>query len=184
VGELVAKGPMIMKGYYKNEKATAEVLQDGWLYTGDLGLVDDDGYFYITGRKKNLIVTPGGKNVYPEEVEYALNKSPFILESLALGQPVESSGGEEIKAMIVPDLEYFDARAEEKGLTLDEEYIEKTITLEVTRQCEQLADYKRVKYIVLRDEDFEKTSTRKIKRYLYEHKPMKVPSGKKKGEKK
>ena len=184
VGEFVAKGPMIMKGYYKNEKATAEVLQDGWLYTGDLGLVDDDGYFYITGRKKNLIVTPGGKNVYPEEVEYALNKSPFILESLVSGQPVESSGGEEIKAMIVPDLEYFDARVEEKGLTLDEEYIEKTIKLEVARQCEQLADYKRVKYIVLRDEDFEKTSTRKIKRYLYEHKPMKVPSGKKKGEKK
>jgi len=181
IGELVAKGPMIMKGYYKNEKATAEVLQDGWLYTGDLGRVDADGYFYITGRKKNLIVTPGGKNVYPEEVEYVLNKSPFILESLVLGQPIESSGGEEIKAMIVPDLEYFDARAEEKGLTLDEGYIEKTMKLEVARQCEQLADYKRVKYVVLRDEDFEKTSTRKIKRYLYEHKPMKVPSGKKKG---
>jgi len=86
--------------------------------------------------------------------------------------------------MIVPDLEYFDARVEEKGLILDEEYIEKTIKLEVARQCEQLADYKRVKYVILRDEDFEKTSTRKVKRYLYEHKPMKVPSGKKKGEKK
>ena len=99
-----------------------------------------------------------------------------------LGRPnAASGGGEEIEAIIVPDLEYFSARADEKAITLTEEYIGKTIRLEVSRQCEQLADYKRVKYVILRDEDFEKTSTRKIKRYLYEHKPMRVPAGKNKG---
>ena len=182
IGELVARGPMVMQGYYKNDAATADAIIDGWLHTGDLGHVDKDGYFYITGRKKNLIVTPGGKNVYPEEVEIVLNASPYILESLVLGRPnAASGGGEEIEAIIVPDLEYFSARADEKAITLTEEYIGKTIRLEVSRQCEQLADYKRVKYVILRDEDFEKTSTRKIKRYLYEHKPMRVPAGKNKG---
>jgi long-chain acyl-CoA synthetase len=179
VGEIIARGPMVMKGYYKNEKATAGTIKDGWLYTGDLGRVDNDGYFYITGRKKNVIVTPGGKNVYPEEIELALNNSPFILESLVLGRPLPH-GGEEIEAILVPDLEYFGARAEEKGITLHESHIAKTIKLEVAKQCEPLADYKRVKYVVIRDEGFEKTSTRKIKRYLYEHKVMTVPGSKNK----
>jgi len=182
VGELIAKGSMIMKGYYKNEKATAETIKDGWLYTGDLGFVDSEGFYFITGRKKNLIVTPGGKNVYPEEVEIALSASPYILEALVLGRPIEGSGGgEAIEAIIVPDLDFFGARAEEKGITLSEIHIEQTIKLEVAKQCEHLADYKRVKYITLRAEDFEKTSTRKIKRYLYEHRSMAVPKSKNKG---
>jgi len=182
VGEIAARGPMIMKGYFKNEKATAEVLKDGWLHTGDLGRVDSEGFYYITGRKKNLIVTPGGKNVYPEEIEIALSASPYILEALVLGRMVEGSGGgEAIEAIIVPDLDYFGARAEEKGITLSEIHIEQTIKLEVAKQSEHLADYKRVKYIKLRDEDFERTSTRKIKRYLYEHKPIAVPKRKNKG---
>jgi long-chain acyl-CoA synthetase len=180
IGEIIAKGPMVMKGYYKNPQATAEVLKDDWLYTGDLGWVDNEGFYYITGRLKNVIITPGGKNVYPEEIEFALNKSPFILESLVLGRPIENGGGEEIEAIIVPNLEYFSARAAEKEIELNEMNIEKTIKLEVSRQCQELADYKRVKYVVIRDEDFEKTSTRKIKRYLYSHKELKVPSGQKK----
>jgi len=179
IGEIIASGPMIMMGYYKNPKATAEVLKDGWLFTGDLGWMDDDGYYYIAGRSKNVIVTPGGKNVYPEEVEFALNKSPYILESLVLGRPVE--GGEEIEAIIVPDLEYFSARAQEKGIELNEINIEKTIRLEVAKQGEELADFKRVKYVMIREEAFEKTSTRKIKRYLYYNKPMKLSAGQKKG---
>jgi long-chain acyl-CoA synthetase len=181
IGELIAKGPMIMKGYYKNDRATSETVIEGWLHTGDLARVDSDGYYYITGRKKNLIVTPGGKNVYPEEVEIALNNSPYILESLVRGRTLPS-GGEEIEAIIVPDLDYFGLRAEEKGISLSEMHIEQTIKLEVAKQSEQLADYKRVKYVTLRDEDFEKTSTKKIKRYLYEHKPMAVPGGKDKDE--
>lgn len=181
VGELIAKGPMVMKGYYKNDKATQQTIKDGWLYTGDLAKVDNDGYYYITGRKKNLIVTPGGKNVYPEEIEIALNASPFIMESLVRGRPLPGSRGDEIEAIIVVDLEYFCSRAEEKGIDINETYIEKTIKLEVAKQCEQLSDYKRVKYIMLRNEDFEKTSTRKIKRYLYEDKPLMVWQAKDKG---
>lgn len=178
VGEIVACGPMIMKGYYNNDKATSEILKDGWLYTGDLGWVDDEGYYYITGRLKNLIVTTGGKNVYPEEVESVLNKSPYILESLVLGRPFEDlKRGEEIEAIVVPDLEYFSDRAAEKKVTLTEKYIEDTIKLEVARQCELLSNYKRVKYVTIREEDFEKTSTKKIKRYLYHHKRVTVPTG-------
>jgi long-chain acyl-CoA synthetase len=180
IGEIIAKGPMVMKGYYKNPEATSAVLKDGWLYTGDLGWGDSDGYYYIAGRLKNVIVTSGGKNVYPEEIEFVLNKSPFILESLVLGRPLESGGGEEIEAIIVPDMEYFSARAAEKEIELNEMNIEKTIKLEVSKACQELADYKRVKYVVMRNSDFEKTSTRKIKRYLYYHKELKVPSGQKK----
>ena len=77
IGQIIAKGPMIMKGYFNNPEATAEVLKDGWLYTGDSGWVDEDGFYYIAGRVKNVIVTPAGKNVYPEEIEYELNKSPY-----------------------------------------------------------------------------------------------------------
>jgi long-chain acyl-CoA synthetase len=180
IGEIIAKGPMIMKGYYKNPEATAEVLKDGWLYTGDLGWVDSEGFYYIAGRSKNVIVTAGGKNVYPEEIEFALNRSPFILESLVIGRPLESGGGEEIEAIIVPDMEYFSARAAEKEIELNEMNIEKTIKLEVSKQCLELADYKRVKYVVLRSSELEKTSTRKIKRFLYNNKELKVPSGQKK----
>jgi long-chain acyl-CoA synthetase len=180
IGEIVAKGPMVMKGYYKNPEATAAVLKDGWLYTGDLGWVDSEGFYYIAGRLKNVIVTPGGKNVYPEEIEFVLNKSPFILESLVLGRPLESGGGEEIEAIIVPDMEYFSARAAEKEIELNETSIEKTIKLEVSQQSQELADYKRIKYVVIRNSDFEKTSTRKIKRFLYYHKELKVPPGQKK----
>lgn len=180
IGELIARGPMIMKGYYKNEKATNETIKDGWLYTGDLARVDSDGYYFITGRAKNLIVTPGGKNVYPEEVEAGINNSPYILESLVLGRSLPS-GGEEIEAIIVPDLDYFGLRAEEKGIALTETHIEQTIKLEVSKQCELLADYKRVKYVEIRSEDFEKTSTKKIKRYLYKHKQMTINGGESKG---
>jgi long-chain acyl-CoA synthetase len=177
IGEIIAKGPMVMQGYYKNPQATAEVLDNGWLKTGDLGWVNDEGFYFITGRLKNVVVTPGGKNVYPEEIEFVLNNSPFILESLVLGRPLEGGGGEEIEAIIVPDLEYFSARAAEKNINLSEQNIEKTIKLEVAKACTELADYKRVKYVIIRDEVFEKTSTRKIKRYLYSHKELKMPPG-------
>ncbi len=107
IGQIIAKGPMIMQGYFNNPEATKEVLKDGWLYTGDSGWVDEDGFYYIAGRLKNVIVTPAGKNVYPEEIEYELNKSPYILESLVIGRPMEGTRGEEIEAVVVPDYEYF-----------------------------------------------------------------------------
>ncbi len=167
IGHILARGPMIMKGYYKNQKATDEVIKDGWLYTGDSGYVDDEGYYYITGRLKNVMVTPAGKNVYPEEIEAELNKSPYILESLVKGRPLQGTRGDEIEAVIVPDYEYFDTVAAERGTKFGQEEIEKTIKKEVRERCSMLADFKRVKYVGIRVEEFEKTSTKKIKRYLF-----------------
>jgi long-chain acyl-CoA synthetase len=181
IGEIVARGPMVMQGYYKNPQASAEVLREGWLYTGDLGWVDKKGFHYIAGRLKNVIVTPGGKNVYPEEVEYVLNQSPFVLESLVLGRQAAGSGGEDVGAIIVPNLEYFNEHAATNGIELDDKTIENTIKQEVGRISHELADYKRVKYIKIRHEDFEKTSTKKIKRYLYAHRELILSTDQKSG---
>lgn len=85
VGEILVKGPNVMLGYYKDEDGTAKVLKDGWFHTGDLGRVDDDGWLYITGRLKTVIVTQNGKNIYPEEIEHYLNENPLISESLVTG---------------------------------------------------------------------------------------------------
>jgi len=163
VGELCFKGPMVMKGYYENPEATkASFTEDGFLKTGDLGYIDEKGYIYVCGRAKNVIVTPAGKNVYPEEVEFELNKSPYILESLVFGYPVR--GGEEVWAVIVPDYEAIDADFEGKHLT--EKDIEELIAKEVKACMSKLAMFKRVKRFIIRDEELPKTTTRKIKRHL------------------
>ncbi len=179
IGELVVRGAMVMKGYYNNPKATAEVLRDGYFHTGDSGCVDEEGYYYVAGRIKDVIVTAAGKNVYPEEVEFALAKSPYILETLVLGRAAEEATPkrvrrEEVWAIVVPDYEYFDQIAQERGIAFDEAKIEATIKEEVSKRCAEIADYKRVKYFTIREEEFEKTSTRKIKRYLFRHPPVAV----------
>ncbi len=174
VGEIAARGDVVMPGYYNNEKATKEVLKEGWFLTGDSGYVDKDGYYYVVGRLKSVIVTRAGKNVYPEEIENELDKSPFILESLVLGRPTSDGKGEEPFAIIVPDYDYFDQAAEKEGVTFDQEKIEKTIKTEIVKCCSEIADYKRVKGFKIREEEFEKTTTRKIKRYLYDHKVVKL----------
>ncbi len=167
IGHIIARGPMIMKGYYRNQEATDEIFKDGWLYTGDSGWVDDDGFYYIAGRLKNVIVTPAGKNVYPEEIEAVLNISPYILESLVMGRPLRGTRGEEIQAVLVPDFEYFDTLAAERDKKFTQKEIEATIKSEINKCCSTLADFKKVKYIQIREEEFEKTSTKKIKRYLF-----------------
>ncbi len=164
VGELAFKGPMVMKGYYKNKQATEEVLdREGWLRTGDLGYMDESGYIYICGRAKDLIVTPAGKNVYPEEIEAELNRSPFILESMVYGKPTKT-GGEIVEALIVPDFETIGEHVGRKNLT--DEYINSLVAKEVKRVNQQMASYKRIKGFTLREEELPKTSTRKIKRHL------------------
>ncbi len=179
IGELVVRGAMVMKGYYNNPKATAEVLRDGYFHTGDSGWVDEEGYYYVAGRIKDVIVTAAGKNVYPEEVEFALAKSPYILETLVLRRAAEEATPkrvrrEQVWAIVVPDYEYFDQIAQERGIAFDEAKIEATIKEEVSKRCAEIADYKRVKYFTIREEEFEKTSTRKIKRYLFRHPPVAV----------
>lgn len=163
VGELAFRGPMVMKGYYKNDKATKQVLtEDGWLLTGDLGWVDRQGYCYISGRGKNLIVTSAGKNVYPEELESILVESPYILEAMVYGKPLPT-GGEEVRAIIVPDYETI-GQHYKKGLA--EQEIRRLISKDVKRVNQNLSSYKRIKGFLIRDEEFPKTSTRKIKRHL------------------
>ncbi|ORJ63581.1 AMP-dependent synthetase/ligase [Geothermobacter hydrogeniphilus] len=167
VGEIVVKGPNVMQGYYKRPEATAEVLQDGWYRTGDLGKLED-GYLSICGRCKNLIVTPNGKNVYPEEVENELLKSPYIAEVMVYGHKV-SQTAEEVYAVIFPDQEQLDNyQRQQKKPRMSPAEVEALIRGEVLKAGKQLADYKRVKKFTLREDEFPKTTTRKIKRYVVE----------------
>lgn len=163
--EIVVRGPGVMKGYFRNQAATQETLKDGWLHTGDLGYFDKQGFLHISGRQKSVIVTPNGKNVYPEEIESLLLQSPFILESLVWGGPDENPSKTEVQAILVPDTEAFDK--EFGPSAYDETKINEVISGEVRRLSKELARFKRIRKFILRDEEFEKTTTRKIKRYLY-----------------
>ncbi len=168
VGEILVKGPNVMQGYYNRPKATAEAIVDGWYHTGDLGHLDDDGFLSIRGRMKNLIVTPNGKNVYPEEVENELLKCPFIAEVMVYGHKL-SDTAEEVHAIIYPDQEALDAYVKDTDKqSMSETDVEELIRREVLEAGKRLADYKRVKRFTLRDDEFPKTTTRKIKRYVVE----------------
>lgn len=164
-GEIWAKGPNVMLGYYKNEKATADTFENGWFKTGDIGFFDEEGFLHINGRKKNVIISKSGKNVFPEEVEDVLNRSPFILESLVSGEE-DSKQGEIISAQIVADAEAFIELAEAKGIKINDELLNKTITEEVDKANKQLAAHKQIKKFYIKEKEFEKTTTQKIKRYL------------------
>ncbi|MDD2898268.1 MAG: AMP-binding protein [Desulfuromonadaceae bacterium] len=168
VGEIIVKGPNVMQGYYKNPQATAEVLSDGWYRTGDLGFLSNDGFLTISGRVKNLIVTPNGKNVYPEEVENELLKSQFIAEVMVYGHKV-GTASEEIHAIIYPNQEALDTRCTANGnCPMSEADVEALLRIEVQNACKSLADYKRVRKFTIREDEFPKTTTRKIKRFAVE----------------
>ncbi len=168
IGEIVVRGPNVMQGYYKNEEATQEVLKEGWFYTGDLGRMDGDGFLYVTGRKKSLIVTKGGKNICPEEIEEELLKSPFVKEALVLAKIHPRTKNEEIHAIIYPNLESVDEYAMEKKIAMDEKKIEELIEQSIEQVNSILAEYKRIRHFTIREEEFPKTTTQKIKRYLFE----------------
>lgn len=163
IGELVVKGPNVMLGYYENEAATANVLKNGWLYTGDLGYLDVDGFYYITGRKKNVIVTKNGKNIFPEEVEAYLNRSPYILESLVSGERDKNSDETLVVAQIVPDFEAIKKKLNVDILSNDDVY--KIISSEVKSVNKSMPLYKHIKKFTIRETEFAKTTTKKIKRY-------------------
>jgi len=168
VGEILVRGPNVMRGYYRNPLATTEALPDGWYRTGDLGRLDPDGFLFICGRARNLIVTPNGKNVYPEEVENELLKSPYIAETMVYGRKV-APVTEEIHALIYPNqeaLDEFAGRQGKEGLTTAE--VESLLRMEVHAACAGLANYKRVKKFTICGDELPKTTTRKIKRYVVE----------------
>jgi long-chain acyl-CoA synthetase len=163
VGEIAARGEMVTPGYANRPEETAALFADGWLLTGDLGWKDEDGHFHITGRAKNMIVTAAGKNVYPEEIEMLLAESPLILEVLVYGETKPGETRERIGCAVVPDLEYL---TEEHG-ELPQGKIRKMVINEVREICTRLAAYKRPTEIIVRAIEFEKTSTKKIKRFLF-----------------
>lgn len=163
VGEIIVKGPNVMIGYYNNEEETKKAIRNGWFYTGDLGKIDENGYLYITGRCKSVIVTKNGKNIYPEEVEYYLNDNPLISESLVLGIKKDNDDETYINAQIYPNMEAI--KESLKGSIPTKEELWKIISDVVNSVNKKLPNYKHIKNFVIRDQEFEKTTTQKVKRY-------------------
>jgi len=165
VGEILVRGPNVMQGYFKDPQATSEVLTDGWYRTGDLGCLDRDGFLKICGRVKDLIVTPNGRNVYPEEVENEIIRSPYIAETVVYARKA-GGVGEEIHAILYPDQEAISSYAEKTGKeVLSVEDVEKLLRSELSAACARLAPYKHVKKFTISLDEFPKTTTRKIKRF-------------------
>ncbi len=161
VGELLAKGPSIMMGYYNNEEATKETIdEDGWLHTGDLAKIDSDGYIFICGRKKFVIVLKNGKNIYPEELETLINKIEGIKESFVYGKP-EEDGDYKICSKIVYDKEV----AQEVFGTLKEDELKEKIWQEIKKVNKTMPAYKYIREISITNQELIKTTTQKIKRF-------------------
>ena len=160
VGEIVAKGPNVMIGYYENEKATKQVLKDGWFYTGDLGYFDEDGYLFITGRKKEVIVLKNGENVYPSDIEFLVNRLPYVKESIIF--PRENSKKEiSLGIKIVYDENLI---TENYGEKTKKEYKE-LVWKDIKEINKELPVFKRIKELIITTEPLEKTTTQKIKRF-------------------
>ena len=160
IGEITVKGPSVMLGYYNNEKATKEVLKDGWFSTGDYGYLDEDGFLYITGRKKDVIVLRNGENVYPQEIEALINKLPYVKESLVF-QRGQSKTDTMLCAKIVYDA---DAIKDAFGEKSEDEYKEE-IWKQIKEINKDLPLFKHIKKIEITTEELEKTTTQKVKRY-------------------
>lgn len=160
IGEIICRGPSVMVGYYNDPEGTAKVLRDGWLYTGDYGRFDEEGFLYICGRKKNVIVTKNGKNIFPEEIEYLLLEQPFIEEVIVYGAVDKKNDDVVVKAEIFPNYE----NLKEALGDVDEKAIQDAIKNSIEEINDKMPVYKRVKRFKLREEEFEKTATRKIKR--------------------
>ena len=157
VGEIQVRGEHVMMGYYKNEEATAQSFtEDGWLRTGDLGTIDEDGFIYIKGRCKTMLLGPSGQNIYPEEIEAKINNMPYVLESLVLQKDTR------LVALVCPDFEAVDADK------LSQEQLE--VVMEENRKLvnAELAAYEQINELRIYTHEFEKTPKKSIKRFLYE----------------
>ena len=166
-GEILIKTPTLMIGYYEDEEETKKAIdKDGYFHSGDIGYVDDDGYVFITGRSKNVIVTQNGKNIYPEEIEMLLDKVKEIKESMIYGKEPDANSKKEAKeliitARVIPDYE----KIEELHGKLSEDEIFDLIWKKIKEVNKKLTSYKAVKKLEIKEGEFEKTSTMKIKRY-------------------
>jgi long-chain acyl-CoA synthetase len=167
-GEILVRGPNVMKGYYNMPDQTREVLDaDGWLRTGDIGRLDRNGYLYITGRLKNVIVTKGGKNIYPEEIENLLTASALLAEVIVIGK-LDKDGGEYPHAVIHPDPDILAVMAREKGVaSFSDEEVRAIVRAEMQRCTAGAAVYKIPHTFEVSREELPKTSTRKVKRFMF-----------------
>ncbi|NIM14053.1 MAG: AMP-binding protein [Candidatus Aminicenantes bacterium] len=155
-GEIQVRGENVMTGYYKNEEATKEAIdEDGWLHTGDVGMMDGDGFIYIKGRHKSILLGPSGQNIYPEEIEARLNNMPYVEEALVIEKD------KKLVAYVYPTMDAVDAEG------LSEQDLQEKIEINRNQINEQLPAYSRITKIELYPEEFEKTPTKKIKRFLY-----------------
>jgi long-chain acyl-CoA synthetase len=157
VGEIAIKGPMVMKGYYKNPQATEQVLKNGWFYSGDLGYLDNDGYLFITGRSKEVIVLSSGKNIYPDEVEKRFLTIPLIKEICVMGAEGED-GAESLQALVVPDFEF--AKKEKVGNLYE------ALKWEINKVSARLPQYMRLKGYALYPEPLPRTPLGKLRRFM------------------
>ena len=166
-GEILARGPSIMLGYLDMPEKTREVIDaEGWLHTGDIGMQDADGYLYITGRLKNIIVTKGGKNIYPEEIENLLTASPLLSEVVVVGK-LDKDGGEYPHAIIYPDPDILAAREKEAGKRFDDEEVRRVVRAEIQKCTSGVAVYKIPHSFDVSKDELPKTSTRKVKRFMF-----------------
>lgn len=155
-GEILARGTNVMLGYYKNEEATQQVLdQEGWYHTGDLGIMDADGYIFVKGRIKNMLLGANGQNIYPEEIEDKLNSMMLVVESLIIQK------GDKLAALIYPDYD------EAKSLGFSKEDLQHVMEQNMLELNQMIPSYSKVSTFKLQDEEFEKTPKKSIKRYLY-----------------
>lgn len=167
IGEIKVKGPSVMLGYYGMPEETANVLKDGWFYTGDLGYFDKQGYLYITGRKKDVIVLKNGKNIYPDEIESLINKLDYVSENLVFGYPKENDLI--VTAKIVYNKEYI----EENYKDITKEELQDMIWKDIKQINSTVAGYQHVKKIIITDEPLIKTTTAKVKRFIEIEKTIK-----------
>ena len=161
IGELVVKGPNVMLGYYENEEKTKEVLKDGWFYTGDLAYIDDDGFLFIAGRKKDMIVLKNGKKIFPEELETLINKIDEVEESFVYGMPIDNDKNN-VKVSV--EVVYNEDVVKEKYGKISKDELNKTIWEKIKEVNKTLPQYKYIKNMILTIEPLIKTTTNKVKR--------------------
>lgn len=165
VGEIYSRGPNSMLGYYKNEITSKETFENDWFKTGDLGYLDEDGFLYICGRKKNVIIANNGENVFPEEIEDILNRNQFVLECMVYGEE-DDKHDERIAALIVPDTASFIEYSTKNNVQINPELVDQLISKAVKETNSQLVQFKQIKKYYVQEKEFEKTTTQKVKRHM------------------
>ena len=166
-GEILTRGPHVMLGYYNMPEKTREVIDtEGWFHTGDIGMLDKEGFLYITGRLKNIIVTKGGKNIYPEEIENLLSASPLLAEAVVIGK-LDAEGGEYPHAIIYPDQSILVELQKEKGAAFTDDEVRQIVRAEIQKCTAGAAVYKIPHSFEVSKEELPKSSTQKVKRFMF-----------------